>query len=155
MPTIIFGGATYPMEIVHQPSQLTIVYELHNDLRRVYLGNRIVPEADRLPGRNGHSSGRWEGDTLVVETTHLVEQLDQRYPHGDQARVVERYRLAAGARGERVLVIDMTLTDPAFYTAPVTAQKKWQEVPNGHLLSYDCAEDAWRARLRQLERGAR
>ena len=38
--------------------------------------------------------------------------------------------------GRRVLVVDMTLTDPAFYTAPVTAQKRWAQVPNGRLLPY-------------------
>ena len=44
-------------------------------------------------------AARWEGDTLVVETTKLVEQVDQRYPHSDRAQVVERYQLTRGARG--------------------------------------------------------
>jgi hypothetical protein len=153
MPSLIFGGATYPMEIIHRPEQITIIYELHNDVRRLYLGGRNVPEADRLPGRNGYSAARWEGDTLVVETTKLVEQVDQRYPHSDRAQVVERYQLTTGARGERVLVIDMTMTDPVFYTRPVSGQKKWAEVPNGHLLPYDCAEEGWRKRIEQLEKG--
>ena len=154
MPSVLFGGATYPMEIIHTPEQITIIYELHNDVRRLYLSGRNVPEADRLPGRNGYSAARWEGETLVVETTKLVEQVDQRYPHSDRAQVVERYQLAKGARGERVLVIDMTMTDPTFYTRPVSGQKKWVEVPNGHLLPYDCAEEGWRKRLEQLERAA-
>ena len=84
---------------------------------------------DRFPGRNGHSAGHWEGDTLVVDTTHLFDQVDQRYPHSEQARVAERYHLTKGTRGERVLVIDMTMTDAGSYTRPVTAQKKWVEVP--------------------------
>jgi hypothetical protein len=154
MPALLFGGATYPMEIVHKPEQITIIHELHNDVRRIYLGSRNVPEADRLPGRNGYSSAQWDGDTLVVETTKLVEQVDQRYPHSDRARVIERYQLTTSPRGERVLVIDMTLTDPVFYTRPVTGQKKWVEVPNGHLLSYDCAEEGWRKRLEELEQRA-
>jgi hypothetical protein len=154
MPTVIMGGATYPMEIVQRPEQITVLYELHNDVRRIYFGNRNTPEADRLPGRNGYSSGRWEGATLVVETSRLVEQVDTRFPHSDQARVVERYSLTNGARGERVLVIDFTLTDPAFYTKPVVGQKQWMAVPNGHLLPYDCAEEGWRMRLEQLEKAA-
>ena len=154
MPTIILGGATYPMEIVQRPEQITIIFELHTDVRHIYFGARNTPEADRVPFRNGYSSGRWEGDTLVVETSQLVEQVDARYPHSAQARVVERYRLATGAKGERVLVIDFELTDPLFYTRPVTGQKKWMAVPNGHLLPYDCAEEGWRQRLEQLERGA-
>lgn len=154
MPALLFGGATYPMEIIHKPEQITIIHELHNDVRRIYLGSRNMSEADRLPGRNGYSNAHWEGDALVVETTKLVEQVDQRYPHSDRARVVERYQLTASPRGERVLVIDMTMTDPLFYTRPVTGQKKWVEVLNGHLLPYDCAEEGWRKRIEQLEKSA-
>ena len=154
MPSLVLGGATYPMEIVQRPEQITILYELHNEIRRIYFGARNAPDADRLPFRNGYSSGRWEGETLIVDTTHLVEQVDARYPHSAQARVVEQYRLTTGAKGERVLVIDFTLTDPVFYTRPVTAQKKWMAVTNGHLLPYDCAEEGWRQRLEQLERAA-
>jgi hypothetical protein len=152
MPGLFMGGATYPMEIVQRPEQLTMLYELHNEVRRIYFGARNVPVPDRVPGRNGYSSGRWEGDTLVVETTQLVEQVDQRFPHSAGARVVERFHLATGTKGERVLVIDMTLTDPSFYTKPVTAQKKWMAVANGHILPYDCAEEGWRLRLEALEK---
>jgi hypothetical protein len=154
MPGSMLGSGGYPMEIHQRPEQLIIVYEAHSEIRRVYLGSRIVPDADRLPGRNGHSSGRWEGDTLVVETTHLVEQVDQQYAHSDQARIVERYRLTTGASGTKVLVADMTMTDPVFYTKPVVAEKKWALVPNGHLLPYECAEEGWRKHLEQLEEKA-
>src|SRR5688572_31655975 len=60
MPGAMLGSGGYPMEIIQRPNQITIVYEAHNEVRRVYLGDRIVPESDRLPGRNGHSTGRWE-----------------------------------------------------------------------------------------------
>ena len=150
MPGSMLGSGGYPMEIIQRPNQITIVYEAHNEVRRVYLGDRIVAEADRLPGRNGHSTGRWEGDTLVVETTNLVEQADQRFAHSDKARIVERYRMTKGAKGERVLVAEMTLTDPVFYTKPVTAEKRWAEVPNGHLLPYECNEEAWNIHLEKL-----
>jgi hypothetical protein len=155
MPGSMLGSGGYPMEIIQRPDQITIVYEAHNEIRRVYLGSRIVPDADRLPGRNGHSSGRWEGDTLVVETSHLIEQVDQRYAHSDQARIVERYRLTKAASGGRVLIAEMTMTDPAFYTQPVTAEKRWSEVPNGHLLPYECAEEGWRIHLEQLQKQSR
>jgi|RhiMethySRZTD1v2_1073278.scaffolds.fasta_scaffold00921_30 hypothetical protein len=155
MPGSMLGSGGYPMEIIQRPNQITIIYEAHNEVRRVYLGDRIVPEADRLPGRNGHSTARWEGDTLVVETTNLIEQVDQRYAHSDKARIVERYRMTKGPNGERVLVNEMTMTDPVFYTQPVKAEKKWAEVPNGHLLPYECAEEAWNIHLEQLAEKAR
>lgn len=154
MPGSMLGSGGYPMEIHQRPEQIIIVYEAHSEIRRIYLGSRVVPEADRLPGRNGHSSGRWEGDTLVVETTHLVEQVDQQYAHSDQARIVERYRLTTGAVGSKVLVAEMTMTDPVFYTKPVVVEKKWALVPNGHLLPYECAEEGWRKHLERLEERA-
>jgi hypothetical protein len=154
MPGSMLGSGGYPMEIQQRPEQIMIVYEAHNEVRRVYLGDRIVPEADRLPGRNGHSSGRWEGNTLVVETGHLVEQVDQRYAHSAKARIVERYHLEKGVKGETVLVAEMTMTDQEFYSAPVTMVKKWAKVPNGHLLPYECAEENWIKHLEQLEQKA-
>ena len=154
MPGSMLGSGGYPMEIHQRPDQLIIVYEAHSEIRRVYLGSRIVPAADRIPGRNGHSSAHWEGDALVVDTTHLVEQVDQQYAHSDQAHIVERYRLTTDATGAKVLAAEMTMTDPIFYTRPVTAEKKWAFVPNGHLLPYECAEEEWRTHLEQLEKKA-
>jgi hypothetical protein len=152
MPGSMIGSGGYPMEIHQRPEQIIIVYEAHNEVRRVYLGSRIVPDADRIPGRNGHSSGRWEGDTLVVETTHLVEQVDQQYAHSNQARIVERYTMTTGANGNKVLTAEMTMTDPVFYTEPVKVEKRWSMIPNGHLLPYECAEENWNKRLEELEK---
>jgi hypothetical protein len=149
MPGSMLGSGGYPMEIVQRPDQITIIYEAHNEIRRVYFGNRIIPEADRLPERNGYSTGRWDGNTLVVETTKLNEQVDQRYAHSDRARIVERYTLSE-ENGQKVLTAEMTMTDPVFYTAPVTEIKKWSIVPNGFLMTYECNEPAWLERLEEL-----
>lgn len=151
MPGSMLGSGGYPMEIIQRPEQITIVYEAHNETRRIYFGDRNAAQADRVPGRNGYSSGRWEGDTLIVETDNLVDQVDQRYAHSESARIVEKYRLEApDAQGRRVLAVEMTLTDPDFYTAPVTATKRWAQVPNGRLLPYECAEENWLKRLQEL-----
>lgn len=149
MPGSMLGSGGYPMEIIQRPDQITIVYEAHNEIRRVYFGNRIIPVRDRLPERDGYSTGRWEGDTLVVETAQLKEQVDQRYAHSDQARIVERYRLTE-ENGQKVLTAEMTLTDPAFYTRPVMETKKWSLVPNGFLMTYECTEPAWEKHLDEL-----
>jgi hypothetical protein len=90
----------------------------------------------------------------VVETTNLVEQVDQRYAHSANAQIVERYHLEKGKTGEDVLVAEMTMTDPDFYSEPVKTVKKWARVPNGHLLPYECAEENWLKRLEELEQGA-
>ena len=149
MPGSMMGSGGYPMEIIQRPDQITIIYEAHNEIRRVYFGNRIIPEKDRLAERNGYSTGRWEGDAFVVETGKLDEQVDQRYPHSEQARIVERYTLSE-ENGQKVLTAQMTMTDPAFYTAPVSETKKWSIVPNGFLMTYECNEPAWLNRLEEL-----
>lgn len=151
MPGSMLGSGGYPMEIIQRPEQITVVYEAHAEVRRIYFGDRNAEQADRVPGRNGYSSGRWEGSTLVVETDNLVDQVDQRYPHSDQATIVERYKLAGtDDQGRRILEVEMTMTDPTFYTAPVVVTKRWAQVPNGRLLPYECAEEIWDAHLQQL-----
>lgn len=156
MPASMLNSGGYPMEIVQRPEQFTITYEAHTEMRRFYLGARNAPQADRVPGRNGYSSAHWEGNTLVVETDNLVDQVDQRWAHSDEAKIVERYHLEdkPDAQGRRVLVADMVMTDPKFYTAPVSAQKRWAEVPNGRLLPYECPEDFWNHRLEELAKKA-
>ena len=154
MPGSMLGSGGYPMEIIQRPDQITIIYEAHNEIRRVYFGNRILPVADRLPERNGYSTGRWEGNTLVVETTQLTELVSQRFAHSDQARIVERYTLTEEG-GQKVLTAEMTLTDPAFYTKPVSDTKRWSIVPNGFLMTYECNEPIWSKRLEELQKTAR
>jgi hypothetical protein len=153
MPGSMLGSGGYPMEILQRPEEMIVVYEAHSEIRRIYFGNRNLAPEDRIPGRNGYSSGRWDNDTLVVETTSLIEQVDQQYAHSDQAKIVERYRMIE-ENGRKVLIAEMTLTDPVFYTQPVTAEKRWSQVANGHVLPYECAEENWNKRLEELEKNA-
>jgi hypothetical protein len=105
-----------------------------------------------FPERNGFSVGHWEGDKLVVETTHLVEQVDSRTPHSDQARIVERYSLGI-EDGRRVITNQWTMTDPLFYEAPLTGEKKWAELEGGRLLNYECTEPQWAEIVERLMAG--
>jgi hypothetical protein len=156
MPGILLGGGGYPMELIQRPNQITAIFELHGVVRHVYFGDRNAAEQDRLPARVGYSSGSWDGDVLVVNTNNLVEQLDQRTtPHSDEATIVERYRLAGpDSQGRRLLVADVTVNDPKFYTEPLKLTRQWTEVPNGRLLPYDCNEEAWFDRVEELARKA-
>jgi hypothetical protein len=150
MPGSMLGSGGYPMEIVQHEDLLLVVYEAHAEIRRIYIGSR-AKEEDLFPDRNGYSVGRWEGDKLIVETTHLKEAVDQqRYPHSDQAKVVEEYQLVTNDEGTKVLTASMTLTDPTFYTEPIKAEKKWQFLPGVRLLPYECNEPAWEDRLDEL-----
>jgi hypothetical protein len=155
MPGSMLGSGSYPMEIIQRPEQITIIYEAHTEVRRIYLGDRNAAPEDRIPGRNGYSSGRWEGNVLVVETDNLVDQVDQRTPHSDEAKIVERYSLdGVDNQGRRILKAEMTMTDPKFYTAPVVQTKRWAEVPNGRLLPYECPEEMWLDRIAERAKEA-
>ena len=149
MPGSMLGSGGYPMEIVQHEDMILVVYEAHAEIRRIYLTAR-APEEDLFPDRNGYSVGRWEGDTLIVETTHLKEAVDQnRYPHSDAAKIVEEYRLIE-ENGNKILVASMTMTDPAWYTEPITAEKRWSFLPGVRLLPYECNEPAWDEHLEKL-----
>ncbi len=96
-----------------------------------------------------------EGDTLVVETDNLVDQLDQRTPHSEDATIVERYKLGPkDAQGRRTLIAEMVMTDPKFYSTPVKLSKTWAEVPNGRILPYDCPAEMWNDRIEELAKKA-
>jgi hypothetical protein len=150
VPSVILSGASYPLEVIQKPDQITLIWELHGDIRRIYFGKRNAPPEDRLPGRNGYSSGRWEGQTLVVETDNLVEQVDGPVPHSANAKVTERYTVETGKDGKRRLRVNFTVVDPDFYTAPVSLTKVWTFFPGGRLLPYECAEEFWQKHLEQL-----
>jgi hypothetical protein len=154
MPGSMLGSGGYPMEIVQHDDVLIVVYEAHSEVRHIYTSGKRVAEEDLFPDRNGYSVGRWDGDKLIVETTHLKEAVDQRrYPHSDQARILEEYELTTDDDGAKVLVASLTMTDPVFYTEPVTAVKKWAFLPDTRLLPYECNEPAWEEHLEQLREG--
>ena len=160
MPASMLGSGGYPMEIIQRPEQITVVYEAHSETRRIFVGDRAaeIDPADVFPERNGFSTAEWEGDTLVVETNHLVEQVDSRYPHSDQATVIERYSLSSEDAGEgeppkEVLTAEMTMTDPAFLAEPYVTTKKWQKVPGARLFNYECTEPQWLDAMDMLAAG--
>lgn len=132
------------MEIIQRPEQMTVIYEAHTELRRVYTDGRKVNMDDIFPSRNGFSLGHWQGDTLVVETSKLKEQVDQFAAHSDQARIVEKYRLSKDKAGRKILTAELIMTDPVFYTAPVTVTKRWQAAePGAIMMYYECNEPDW------------
>jgi hypothetical protein len=149
------GG--YPLEFIQKGDQLTIIFEVEGETRRVFLGKRGVPEEKRIPSRQGYSVGHWEGKTLVVQTGDLLDGEDQFHPHSDQAHITERFGLGTDPKGVKFLSYSMSMTDPVYYTTPVTVDKKFAFVPDGFLFTYRCADEFWlnllKARREQLHAG--
>jgi hypothetical protein len=148
MPSMMEQAGAYPIEFIQKPDQLTIIYEVEGETRRVYIGDRQLAPEKRLPSRQGYSTGRWESDVLVVETTDLTDGEDQlQHPHSDQATIVERFSLGADANGGKVIAYEMVLTDPLYYTEPVRVQRKWAPLANGFIIPYRCPDEFWLALL--------
>ncbi|HEY1124592.1 MAG TPA: hypothetical protein VGE65_03090 [Sphingobium sp.] len=148
MPTMMQSAGGYPIEFIHRPEQLTIIYEVESETRRVYMPGHGIPPEKRLPVRQGYSEGHWEGDTLVVVTTDLSDGQDQRsLPHSDQAKIVERIKLTPDAAVGKILDYEATMTDPVYYTAPVSFKKRWMPLKDGHIMAYNCTEEPWLALL--------
>ena len=111
-----FMKAQYGLEIVQSPKKVAFFSEWMDTYRRVYLDGRRMP-ADFDPSFNGYSTGRWEGDTLVVETISLRDDTNMdRYgsPHSDATTIVERIRLAE----PDILENRVAVTDPKAFTRP-------------------------------------
>ena len=115
-------GAPFPMDIVDAGSHYQIVYIEHNTPRRIYMDGRMPP-ADYPDRPMGYSVGRWEGEELVIETTHLspgwLDGSGLPYRGGEHTRIVERYSFAADRLSmDRV----MTIHD-SYYTEPLVRRR--------------------------------
>ncbi len=87
MPGSMLGSGGYPMEILQRPEHLFVIYEAHNEIRRIYIGEEADDASNYFPERNGYSSAHWDGDRLIVQTNRLKTQVDSRYPHSNEATI--------------------------------------------------------------------
>ena len=141
MPTIM--EQPYPMEFVRKGDTILLRLEEYDSVRTI----NMTPNAkvDSLPKTLlGRSTGRWEGETLVVTTSRI----DWPYfdpsgiPQGPSATIVERFTPTSD--GTR-LNFTMTITDPATFTSPLELSRSWVWRPDETVKPYNCVE-AGRAR---------
>jgi hypothetical protein len=128
----------FPKKIVQTP---TLILVLGEDLtfRQIFMDGRPLP-TDPSPSFMGYSIGRWDGDTLVVESTGFKDRtwLDWAgHPHSEKLHLTERWRRLDFGR----LEIEETFTDPEYYNQPLTAKDTGTLVPDTDLLEYVCAEN--------------
>jgi hypothetical protein len=133
------NSAPVPFRIVQQEKLVVIIYEAFNLWRQVFLDNRQFDD-DLNPSWMGYSKGRWEGQELVVETRGLNgrQWLDHGgLPASDKLTVVERFRRPRFGR----LEIEVTITDPTYYTKPWTATTNAQLRLDTELMEFICNEN--------------
>jgi len=129
-----------PRRIIQTPSVIAIAYEANYGLRFIHMDGRPAPSNDPQPWWYGYSRGRWEGDTLVVETTNLRDGgwLDiNGSPLTDAAKVTERFRRPNFG----TLQIDVTVDDPKAYTRPWTVALTQRIMVDSEMLEFICLEN--------------
>ncbi len=134
MPSMM-SVAVYPIEIIQTPKQVTIVAEAFSEVRRVYLDKPQLKIDEVPPGYYGRSVGRWEGDTLVIDTVGIKESVQyQRMPHSDQMHIVERMRLVA----PDILHDQITIEDPVVLEKPYIYTLAYRRMPDYEMVEFVC-----------------
>lgn len=127
--------ASYPVEFIQTPKQITIITEAFSEVRRIFMDKPQMKIDDVPPGYYGRSVGRWEGDTLVVDTVGIKPAVQyQRMPHSDQMRITERIRLVA----PDILHDQVTIEDPVVLEKPVTYTLAYQRMPDYEMVEFVC-----------------
>jgi hypothetical protein len=136
-----------PRMIIQTPKLILIEYEANSGIRHIYLdGRSLPPQGEPQPWWYGYSVGRWEGDTLVVETNNLRGAEDSPYdgwldvngsPYSQQAKFTERFRRPTFGH----LQIDMTVEDPKAYTRAWTVRVDQRILPGQELIEAICNEN--------------
>ena len=135
-----FNAHTFPRKVIQTPGVVLILYETHQGIRQILTDGRSLPKDDPQPWYYGYSAGRWEGDTLVVETTGFRDDgwLDiNGSPLTEQGRTIERFRRP----NYGTIEIEQTIDDPKAYTRPFTTRLTWNLIPDSEIIEMVCLEN--------------
>lgn len=133
------NAAPAPWKVIQTKDNIAIIYEAFNLWRQIFMDGR-QRAADLNPSWHGYSLGKWEGDTLVVDTVGFngkawLDQLGR--PTTDKLHVTERFRRKDFGHME----IQVTIDDPGAYTKPWTVNEEVRLVVGGELLEFICNEN--------------
>jgi hypothetical protein len=130
-----------PIQIVQGPAFTLVLFEELNHFRQIMTDGRTHP-ADRNPTWFGYSVGRWDGDTMVVDTLGFRDQMwldGTGHPSTERLRVTERYQ----RRNFGHLDVELTFDDSGAYTRPWTVRFAFELLPDTSLLEFVCENNKW------------
>jgi hypothetical protein len=133
----------WPIAMMQYPTAIYMVSEFMNSLRVIYLDGRPHTDPDVVVRTfNGESIGRWEGDTLVVDTRHFTDLdkhwVDQGIPASKDFRMIERYRLINSGN---TLEGEWTLIDPQNWEGEWKGTRRWNRVTDHDIQEVTCLPD--------------
>jgi hypothetical protein len=134
----------YPRKMIQIPGLLLILFERDTNYRQIFMDGRPLPE-DPQPSYNGYSIGKWDGDTLVVQSIGFKDGLwldVSGTPLTDAAKVTERFRRPNFGN----LQIEVTVDDPKAYTKPWSIQVNQTIALDTDMLEFVCKENEKDAR---------
>ena len=125
-----------PVEILRNGNRITLLYENDHEVRRIFMDGRSHPN-DLDATTMGHSIGRWDGATLVIDTVGLREGWfrPEGVPYTGNAHVIER--LTLDKNGDKIHVT-LTLEDPEYYSKPVEVTREFKRMADGEILEDLC-----------------
>lgn len=129
-----------PRKIVETPGLILIVYEANGGLRQIFMDGRPLPSDDAQPWWYGYSIGRWDGDTLVVETKGFRDNMwidEQGTPITSAGRITERFRRVNYGN----LEIEIRVDDPKTFTKPWSFKLNQKLMPDTDLFEFICLEN--------------
>ena len=140
LPSGIVRMAPFPWKIIQTPTLIVFLYEgnMHT-YRQIFMDGRGHP-ADMDPAWYGDSIGKWEGNTLVVDTVGFNDKSwfdSLGHPHTDQLHVTERFTRPDLGH----LNFEITIDDPGAYTRPFTLYAHSTLLANTEIIEYICAEN--------------
>jgi len=128
-----------PRKMIQTPGLIVILYEANGGIRQIFTDGRPLPK-DPDPWWFGYSAGKWDGDTLVVETTGFRDMgwLDvEGSPLTDAGKLIERFRRPDYGH----LEIEVTVVDPKAYTKPWTVTVHQRIMLDTDLIEFVCQEN--------------
>jgi hypothetical protein len=139
MPRMM-GTGQYPMEFLFTPGRVTTLHEAWMQTRTIFTDGRGHPD-DWEGGIFGHSIGRWEGQTLVVDTIGIktITELGGGQKHSDKLHITERIGLKAD--DPNTLVVEMTVADPEALEKPYKLTYAYNRQRDWNLMEFICAEN--------------
>ena len=134
-------AAPYPFEITQAPDWVTLRFETNNAVRTVIMDQPMPPPAELMPTELGHSYGRWERDTLIVENAGFADTtfLDATgFPHSDQLYVKEYFWKSNGGRQLEYVAL---VFDPVMFSQVWSQHHTYDRRMDIRIGNYECGGD--------------
>ncbi len=137
-PSIVYSvQGPFPFEIDQTRDVIVFRYEYYDQVRLIFMDGRAHPPMDAPHTKMGHSIGRWDGDELVVDTTHIAASTitNNGLDHSPNIHMIERYKLSADGKA---LLATQWFEDPDTLENNGARFIGWEKRDGQYVLPYEC-----------------